>query len=317
MTATTTLLRQSAAVDRPRWELWRRLATRVVTSPQWMLLVCWYFALLLISAVSKYATSGWGDFRRTAHAGQAGWLPNLQHLIEVLPRVFRVYRADVLETLFIILPLVVVGHIVARIRLSVLAWVSLSIATLIAFASWTAQSQTGVPLTYSTLMISLRWGAQHPGVIPAVMPLSTIAFVVLLALVYGGVPAAFASPWLRKGWRAPLVSNVCLVLGASAVSLLALAFATPGPLVPSMSQTMSPAEGFWSSTIVALADVDRESPVNLGRPGRASVLEKYRKIAYPLGRAAQPNPIASLSGSRIPQFCRDAQELATALRPDR
>ena len=114
-----------------------------------------------------------------------------------------------------------------------------------------------------------------------------------------------------------MVSNVCLVLGASAVSLLALAFATPGPLVPSMSRIMSPAEGFWSSTIVALADVDRESPVNLGRPGRASVLEKYRKIAYPLGRAAQPNPIASLSGSRIPQFCRDAQELATALRPDR
>ena len=301
LTATTTLSGKSVGVEKTRWWASQRVRNQIVSSSQWGLLLWWYFALLLISVVSKYVGTGWGDLGRTAHSGQPGWVHRVEHVIEVLPRTFRVYRADVLETWFIIALLFIVGHVVTRIRLSVLAWISLSIATLIAFVSWLAQHQTGVPLTYSTLMISVHWGVQHPEVIATVLPLPAIVLVVLIALTYGGLPAVFASSWARGGWRAPFAANASLVLAICAAVLLALAITTPGPRFPSMTQTMSPAEGFWSSTIVALADADRESPVNLGRPSRASVMESYQKIAYPLGRAPHQNPIAAISGPKTPR----------------
>jgi hypothetical protein len=296
--ATTTISRKSAGVEKTRWWAWKSVRNQIVSSRQWGLLLWWYFALLLISVVSKYVGTRWGDLGRTSHSGQLGWLNRVEHVIEVLPRVFRVYRADVIETWLIIAPLIIVGHIVARIRLSVLAWISLSVATVIAFVTWLAQYQTGVPLTYSTLMISLNWGVQHPEVIGTVLPLPKIVLVLLIALIYGGVPALFTSSWATGGRRAQLAANLSLFLAVCATILLALAVTTPGPRLPSMTQTMSPAEGFWRSTIVALADADRESPVNLGRPSRASVMESYRKIAYPLGRAQHKNPIAAISGLR-------------------
>jgi hypothetical protein len=301
LTFTTTLSGNSAGAEETRWWAWQAVRNQIASSRQWALLLWWYFALLLISVVSKYVGSGWGDLGKTAHSGQPGWLHKAEHVVEVLPRVFRVYRADVLETWFIIALLVVVGHVVARIRLSILAWVSVSIATLVAFVSWLAQHQTGVPLTYSTLMISVQWSAQHPEVIATVLPLPAIALVVLITLIYGGLPTVFASSWARRGWRAPLAANTSLVLAVCASVLVVLALTTPGPRLPSMTKTMSPAEGFWSSTIVSLADADRESPVNMGRPSRASVLEAYRTIAYPLGRGAHQNPIAALPGPGIPR----------------
>src|ERR1700693_1917199 len=301
LTATTTLSGESTAVETTRWWAWRRLRNQIVSSRQWGLLLWWYFALLLISVVSKYAGTGWGDLGRTRHSGQPGWLHRVEHVIEVLPRVFRVYRADVLYTWFIIAVLVIVGHVVARIRLSVLAWISLSIATLIAFISWLAQNQTGVPLTYSTLMISVNWGVQHPEVIATVLPLPEIALVALIVLMYGALPSVVASSWARGGWRAPFAANASLLLAVWAATLLALAVTLPGLRPPSMAQTMSPAEGFWSSTIVALADADRESPVNMGRTNSAGVMEAYTKIAYPLGRAPLQNPIAAISGPRTPR----------------
>jgi hypothetical protein len=280
---------------------WKQLRIRIASSPQVGLVLWWYFALLLISGVSKYVGTQWGDLGRTAHSGQPGWSNRVEHLIELLPRVFRVYRADVLEIWLIIAPLVIVGHLVARIRLSVLAWISLSLATLIAFVSWLAQSQTGVPLTYSMLMISVQWGLQHPEVIETVVPLPQIVLLLLVALMYGGLPSVFATSWARGEWRARLAANASLFLAGCAAILLTLAAASPGPRLPSMTKTMSPAEGFWSSTLVALVDADRESPANMGRPSRADVMERYRKIAYPLGRAPHENPIAAISGPRAPR----------------
>ena len=274
------------------------MRSQIVSSRRWALLLWWYFALLLISMVAKYFGTAWGDLGRTTRSGQSGWLSRVEHVVEVLPRVFRIYRADVLEIWLIIAALVIVGHLFARIRLSVLVWISLSVATLVAFVSWLAQHQTGVPLSYSTLMISVNWGVQHPEVIETVLPLPQILLVLLLALVYGGLPTLFASSWARAGGRAPFAANASLFLAVCAAILLGLAVVTPGRRLPSMTQTTSPAEGFWSSTIVALADADRESPINLGLPSRASVMESYRKIAYPLGRAPHLNPIAAISAPK-------------------
>ena len=301
LTPTTTVSGQSAGVEKTPWWAWQEVRNQIGSSRQMASLLWWYFALLLISVVSKYVGTGWGDLGRTAHSGQPGALRKAEHVVEVLPRVFRVYRADLLEIWLIIAALYIVGHVVARIRLSILAWISLSVATLIAFASWLTEYETGVPLSYSTLMISVHWARQHPDVIQTVLPLRAIVLVVVVALIFGGLPTLFSSSWARSGWRAPLVANASLVLAICAATLFALAVATPGPLLPSMTQSTSPEEGFWSSTIVALADVDRESPANLGRPNRARVMESYRKIAYPLGRSPYQNPIAAITGSKTPR----------------
>ena len=297
-TTTTALAGNSTAVETTRGWGWQRVRNQIASSRQWAVVLWWYFALLLIAMVTKYVGTGWGDLGRTAHSGQAGALHRAEHLIEVLPRVFRVYRADVLEASVIIALLFILGHVVARIRVSVLAWISLTIAALVAFASWLAQRQTGVPLTYSTLKISIDWGMQHPEVITSVLPLPAIGLVALGTLSYGGVPTVFTSSWTRRGWRAPIARSLSLFMAACAATLLVLALAISGPLLPSFTQTMSPAEGFWSSTIVALADVDQESPVNLGRPSRAEVVDSYARIAYPLGRAPHPETISGITGPK-------------------
>jgi hypothetical protein len=297
-TTTTALPGTSAAIERTRPWGWQKVRNQIASSRQWGLVLWWYFALLLIAMVTKYVGTGWGDLGKTAHSGQAGGLHRVEHLIEVLPRVFRVYRADVLEASVIIALLFIFGHVLARVRVSVLAWISLSIAALVAFASWLAQHQTGVPLTYSTLMISINWGVQHPEVITSVLSLPAIGLVAVATVAYGAVPTVLTSSWTRVGWRAPIARNLTLFMSGCAAALLVLALTTSGPRLPSFTQTMSPAEGFWSSTIVALADVDRESPVNLGRPTRAGVIDSYTRIAYPLGRAPQQEIIAGITGER-------------------
>jgi hypothetical protein len=202
VTATPALAGNSTAVEKTRRLGWQRVRNQIAASRQWGLVLWWYFALLLIAVVSKYLGTGSGDLGRTAHSGQAGWLHRVEHLIEVLPRLFRVYRADVLKASVIIALLFIFGHVVARIRVSLLAWISLSIATLVAFASWLAQHQTGVPLTYSTLMISINWGVQHPEVITSVLPLPAIGLVAVAALAYGSVPTVLTSYWAARSGRA-------------------------------------------------------------------------------------------------------------------
>ena len=274
---------------------WPRLWRKIITSESWAVLQWWYFALLLISIVAKYFGTGWGDLGTEALVDKSGFINGLAYIAHVFHGVFRVYRADLIEIWLLILLLVLLGHVVARIPLRILSWISISVAGLVAFAGWIAQEQTGVPLTYSTLVISLQWASQHPEVIRTVLPVSQIILVVLAAVLYGGIPTLAASSFTRKRWLAPLVPKLTFFLTVSAGVLLVTALVTPGRRLPSFAQTTSPAEGFWGSTIVALIDADRESPANLGHPSRAEVLTTYRRTAYPLGRQFSPHLIAGVA----------------------
>jgi hypothetical protein len=260
-----------------------------------------YFALLLIAVVAKYFGSGWGDLGTSAYADHSGLLHKIKYAGHTLYGVFRVYRPDIVETWLLLLPVVTVGHFLARIPLRIVAWILISLAVLTAFCSWIAREQTGIPLTYGTLLISIQWASQHPDVIKTVMPVSRILLVIVVSILYGGIPALATSRWVRDGRIARASRASSSLLGGMAAVLLLGVLITPGRRFPALTQTTSATDGYWSSTIVALIDADPESPTNLGHPTVATVLDSYRRAAYPKGRAAVPTlvaPVAPASASR-------------------
>jgi len=251
----------------------------------WATIISWYCLALLICVVAKFLGSNWGDWR-TAPEG----LGTFHSAMTVLSRAFFVYRADIIETWLLVGVMALVGRFLFRLRLETAAWISLTACIVAALMTGLALRDTGVPLTHSTLMIAIEWSWQHPNVIGTVLPTGWIIAWLALALAYGAVPR-LASGWLS--WRPPRrrVGNVLLtVISTVTVALTALALLTPGPLRPAFSKTMSPVEGYWSSTIAALADLDTESPLNLHPDSGASVEAAYRRVAYPLGVEPTASP---------------------------
>ncbi|HET7188414.1 MAG TPA: sulfatase-like hydrolase/transferase [Gemmatimonadaceae bacterium] len=277
---------------------WTKLRRQVTSSNEWALLVRWYFSLLLLSMVAKYFSTQWGDVLNvpTTHPGLIG---RLEHFLRWARRVFLVYRLDVIEAWLVVLLAFVLGHVVARVRVAILAWVSLTFAVVIAFACWLALSQTGVPLTRGTVMIGIQWGWEHPDVIPTIVPLRELAVVLAVAVAFGSLPLVTISK--RQGALGILSRRLTELLTVLAPVVLLLVLLTPGRLLPTFTSTSSPTEGYWSSSIVALADVDRESPVNLVAPSRAALMESYRQVAYPLGRPATSELIATIPPAHAPK----------------
>lgn len=282
--------------------LWQSVTSAVASSRSWALIVWWYFSLLVLVVAWKYLSTGWGDLLKTAAAPAShGMLSRLVHVGDLSSQIFHVYRADVIQTFLIVVVLVFFGHVIARLRLSLLACASLSLAAFAAFAEWLALRETGLPLTYSNMMISLDWAREHPEVIPHVFPWSGIALVLGFGLLYGGIPAAMSSSWANRGSRQELFASVSCALTLLGACMLITAAVTHGPLLPTWSQTMSPTEGFWSSTIASLADFDTESPLNLPGESRDSVMQQYQRIAYPLGRAPSPALLSPHIGLKMPR----------------
>ena len=277
---------------------WTKLRHQVTSSNDWALLVRWYFALLLLAMVAKYFSTQWGDVLNvpTTHPGLIG---RLDHFARWTRRVFLVYRLDVVEAWLVVLLAFVLGHVVARVRVALLAWVSLTLAVVIAFACWLALSQTGVPLTRGTVMIGIQWGWEHPDVIPTIVPPRQLAAVLAVAVAFGSLPLITISR--RQGALGMLSRRLTVLLTALAPVVLLLVLLTPGRILPTFTSTSSPTEGYWSSSLVALADVDRESPVNLVAPSRAALMESYRQVAYPLGRPFDSRLIAAIPPARAPK----------------
>lgn len=266
-----------------------RLWTCIARSSAWRIAPWWYAALLSIALVSKYLETGWGPPPGTTttygHWGTAHRVAGFAH------RVFAVYRSDVVEAAVIVLVLAIVASFVPRVRVSTVAWLSIALASFVALAEWLAVSQTGELLSYANLMVSIDWAWAHPDVIPAVLSWKGVAAVSTSAVAYGALPTAITRTFSSRGLMPRLLRDARRWLGASSLTVLAMAIVLPGRVVPDFSPKMGATEGFWSSSIVALVDLDRESPDNLPPQDRATLLADYRRIAFPFGRGPTPDLI--------------------------
>jgi hypothetical protein len=249
--------------------------------------------MLLVAGVAKYLGTGWGDLLNTTPRSPHEPVAWIERIAGISWRIFQVYRADFVETGLLVAGIILVGHGLARIRLSVLSWISLVIAVLVAFAEWLALNQTGMPLTYANAVISVDWAREHPEVIPTVLPWSHLIGVLISASLYGGIPALAGHLSEVQPFGKPRAAAVTrIMISAAAVTFLMACF-TSDRLLPSWSQTMSPTDGFWNSTIASLANIDRDSPLNLPAESQASLRRRYLRVAYPLGGPPAPNVINS------------------------
>lgn len=278
-----------------------RMVVEVVgTSATWRTIVWWYFAMLLLAVVAKYETSGWGDIlRMSPDAGGAleGWLLGT---IARVSRIFRVYRSDILQTAAIVAAPSSILCVVPRLRVTAMAWTTTSLGALIVIVEWLAFRQTGVPLTYDNLVISLDWAREHPEVISRVASWPALALTPCAIILYGTLPI-IAGGERRHPRMQRLVSNASRMLSVSAAILLTAAVATPGTTRYAFSRTLSPTEGFWSSSAASLAAFDGESPANLPMLSRADLMQQYWQIAYPLGRAPTPALLDASIGPIAPR----------------
>lgn len=277
------------------WLATSRLLRRACASTQWRVVVWWFFALLSIAVVSKYLETGWGASppMRSGPARTAAAL----HAFDLLRRCFAIYRADFIETAAVLL-LVSATALLPRVRLSAVAWISITAAAGVAFAEWLALHQTGEPLTYANIMISIDWAWQHPDVIPAVVSWKGIGLASTTAIGYGAVPSLTGHLSFRQGPLGRFARRVTDAAGASAAGLVALALLTPGPVLPTLSQHLNPTDGYWSSSLASLIDIDVESPDNLPRQSRAALRADYDRITYPAGRPTQPVLLDVALGAR-------------------
>lgn len=221
-------------------------------------------------------------------------------LAEAASRVFAVYRSDVIEAGIIVLTLTAVGALVGRPRLALIAWVTISFGVMVAAIEWIALRQTGMPLTYDNLLISVNWAREHPQVIPTVMPWAGIGLMVIFIAVVGAVPWLRAAAYRAGGTSRKFASSTSAALALVASVLFASALFTADSLRPSWSHTLSPTEGFWSSNAAALANLDSDNPQHLPVLSRAALLASYHSLEYPRGTFPSGMAYASLP-KRIPR----------------
>ena len=290
---------EAVVIASSRFHKWFDRARRVVASKNWKLVLWWYCLLLLLAIVSKYIETGWGDLLHSGSSGTHGPFGTLIGATLVFRHLSQVYRADVLQVTILVATAAVVLSGILRARLAAVAWICLSAASLVAFVEWLSLQQTGMPLTHANLVISLDWAREHPEVIQQVVPWHTIAIVAVLSIAYGSIP--YLMTRTAAGSAFPSRVSDWLYWAASCLSLVLVAFEllSPGPIIPTLSQTLSPNEGFWSSSIASLAGIDTESPLNLPVESRDSLMRQYDRIAYPFGRPSAPMLKSASLGARV------------------
>jgi len=149
----------------------------------------WYLLLLLPTLYFKYAY-----LKSLAEEGVLTAIAN-GSTVQTAMRYITLFNVDVVEVLALVLALYVVGHLVLRINIDVLAAVTALACMLVSAANWLSFQVIGSLLNGDNLAIAISWIKEHPETVTGdeggrLLLIST-AGLLLLALLWFGWPKTF------------------------------------------------------------------------------------------------------------------------------
>ncbi|MDB4909811.1 MAG: sulfatase, partial [Gemmatimonadetes bacterium] len=227
-------------------------------------------------------------------------------LVRSVARYVTLFDADFVQVLLVVTALYVIGHLLLRINLDVLAAAAVLVCMLVSAGNWLSFQVIGSLLNADNLEIALSWLKEHPETVTrdqgGKLLLISAGGLLLLAVLWTAV--CFLA--IRGGVSDRTASSIARVtLGVALVlQLVAGAGTTYRALHPRPGQGTS--MGYWSSTVKSLRGAEHWAPLELTLPAVATIESHYREIAYgnstPLdaGGAGESN-VRIPSAQRVPR----------------
>jgi arylsulfatase A-like enzyme len=293
-------LSPQAESSRLRWP-----GSRALASPTVAKLGLLYLLLLLPTLYFKYSY--------LTSLAEEGVLAAVAtgSVVQSVARYVTLFDADFVEVLLLVAALYVIGHLLLRINLDVLAAVAALASMLVSAGNWLSFQVIGSLLNADNLAIALSWLREHPETVTRDQggKLLLISAGGLLLLAFLWTTVCFLA--IRGGVSERSASTIARVtLGVAVVlQLVAGAGATYRAVHPRLGEGTS--QGYWSSTVKSLRGAEHWAPLELELPAEASIESHYREFAFSDSTASNASAAGAAGEAtvRIPPEHRVARHI--------
>jgi len=274
--------RRSASAETSRSP---RSLRRTLASPTLAKLGLWYLLLLLPTLYFKYSY-----LNSLAEEGVLAAVAT-GSAMQSVARYVILFDADFVEVLLLVAALYVIGHLLLRINLEVLAAATALVCMLVSAGNWLSFQVIGSLLNADNLAIALSWLREHPETVTSdpggKLLLVAAGGLLLLAILWTAVCYLV----IRGGVNERSAPRIARVTAGVTLILLLIggAGATYRALHPRPGSGTS--RGYWSSTATSLRGAEHWAPLELALPAEAKIESHYREIAFPNSTDAEDGPI--------------------------